>query len=868
MKQPFDNDIAGFIDKALSTEYPTLFAGAGVGCRAGYPDWSSYINSLAQMCETHNDPASAALIRERVARSNLLGAATVYKTCDLIPVGERWKGLAKPFERTPSEEEIDRLVPLASLPFCAIVTTNYDSSLHQAHAKNTGKWCIPVERGDGSLRTASNRRDFFIARIHGRAEMPEMMVVDEGDYRQSESDESYIDFLLHVLRVRSCLFIGFSFLDPAIAHILSIYKKKCGQTFSALHRALIPHGENLLKTRLLQLNIAVMQYDPGTRHEDLWRGIRLCGERITRQGGSAEARPQALPRSNSATHRLMAFAYSQIRTRQRKEQRPLAELVKDGVVLSFVPPKGGAAISEEALAKSIGSILGFDKDEADLAIESSLTRLVTKGHIQRTEDGFVLTRNLKHEIDDHLSDLAGNVLNRVRVREGLQVGPNWKEIATAIIERVLLTRAWDVSAHFAGADCGLASDLNSVVRNITDEEANSLDAVRRHALYRAVLDLLTSPEKRETDLLAKLSKAAFGLQLVLSTPRQVLFQRHSLPERIYLDASVLMPAITSGHPLSPVYVDCLKRLSDASIRIGGNLEVIVGHQFLNEIISHRGLATELVRELSLEVPDRLTDHILLYGATNTNVYVAAYSTHVGRERRKILFLEFLREVAPYNNEQELGDFLSTQGISTLRFIEEHYSIVELSRLTTRLETGYRDLDSYHQRSKPIVLIKHEAEQLLWLKEDGKTGKRSLFITADTRFRRVVARDDELRWLSACTLSHIGLLALVEVMVGADIDDRATARLIWSSPLDDEKEALFEYFVKLALNEYSEGMGMELEDIAGKIATEAAEDIKSTHRELFSNDPTKVVRNAKLIGEYQDKFFENWRGAIERRERQE
>jgi len=869
MMNPSDNDIADFIYKALSAENPTLFAGAGVGCRAGFPDWPSYIEYLAQMCDTQGDQASAALIRERAARSNLLSAATVYKTSDVIPVGERWKGLANPFERTPSEKEIDRLVPLASLPFRAIVTTNYESSLHHARAKAVGRSCFHVERGDGSLRSASSRRDFFIARIHGRAEMPEMMVVDESDYRQIENDGYYLDFLLDVLKARSCLFLGFSFIDPAIEHILSIYEKKCGPTYSRLHHALISIEDDKLATRLRQFNILVMQYDPATRHKDLWRGIRIIWERFNSQSDRAGASKQAIPRSSSSTQRLMAFAYSQIRTRQRKEHSPLAELVIDGIVLSFMPQIDEEAISKEKLSISIAAILSLEKEETGHAIESSLVRLFTKGHIQRTISGFVLTRSPKYEINEHLCDLAKNVLNRVRVREGLQIGPEGNKITTAIIERLLLTRAWDISAHFAGADCGLASDLNSMIRNITDEEAGSLEIAQRVALYRAVLDLMSSPEKRETDLLGKLSKAAFGLQLVLSTPRQVLFQRYSLPERIYLDANVLMPAITSGHPLSPVYVDCLKRLSEASIRIGGSLEVIVGHQFLNEIVSHRVLATELVRELSLEDPERLTDHILLYGATNTNVYVAAYSTYVGRDNKKISFLEFLREVAPYNNEQELDSFLIKQGISTLRFDDQRYSPDELMRIITRLETGYSDLNFFRQRpEKPIILIRHEAQQLMWLKEDNDTGKRSLFISADTRLRRVISGTDELRSLSACTLSHVGLLALVEVMVGADIDDRATARLIWSSPLDDEKEALFEYFVKLGLKEYSEGMGLELEDIAGKIATEAAEVIKLTSRELFPKDPAKVARNAKFIGEYQDKFFENWREAIERRERQE
>jgi hypothetical protein len=170
MSAPTPLETAERITQFLERTNPTLFAGAGVGRRVGLPDWDQFLELLAKRCEHFDDATSAALIRERVARGNYLGAASVYKTCDSIPEGERWKVLADPFRQPIPKEMAERVVPLVSLGFTAIVTTNYDHSLHDACALGHHKWVVPVERTQ--LRGASLNKDFFIARVHGCAEHP------------------------------------------------------------------------------------------------------------------------------------------------------------------------------------------------------------------------------------------------------------------------------------------------------------------------------------------------------------------------------------------------------------------------------------------------------------------------------------------------------------------------------------------------------------------------------------------------------------------------------------------------------------------------------------------------------------------------
>jgi len=183
--------------------------------------------------------------------------------------------MAEPFRLIP--DNLDVLEPLLSLPFTGIVTTNYDRSLHETCARFWRHAVRPLELRDATLRNGASISEPFIARIHGRAEVPESMVVDAYDYERLNDDFDYKDFLVSVLRQRPTIFLGFSFLDPAISKILKFYGENFGPHFPTLHIALIPESTDpTLKDALGAVNIHVLTYDPAENHADLWRAIRLA----------------------------------------------------------------------------------------------------------------------------------------------------------------------------------------------------------------------------------------------------------------------------------------------------------------------------------------------------------------------------------------------------------------------------------------------------------------------------------------------------------------------------------------------------------------------------------------------------------------
>jgi hypothetical protein len=257
MKALSPDELAIEINEFLKKNNPTLFAGAGVGVQAGLPSWQQFMALLADFCQEY-DPESATLIRTRAEKGNYLEAASVYKTSS-IPEGEKHKGLSAPFQDISGATKLQALI---SLPFSFVITTNYDLSLHDVYAKVRAKYPHTAELHDSTLANASYKSEFYIARIHGRAEVSKEMVLDNNDYNDLMKNPHYIDYLTKAFTIYSCLFVGFSFADPAIKHVLGLIEKQLAPDFPGFHLALLPtDAENVLIEHLRRLNIDVRFYE-------------------------------------------------------------------------------------------------------------------------------------------------------------------------------------------------------------------------------------------------------------------------------------------------------------------------------------------------------------------------------------------------------------------------------------------------------------------------------------------------------------------------------------------------------------------------------------------------------------------------------
>jgi len=848
-----------------------LFAGAGVGQRAGLPTWDGYLEYLASVAENY-EKETALLMRKRIRSRLYPEAADLYKMCPVIPEGVKYENLASPF----NSYSADKLHALMALPFSAVVTTNYDFSLHDAYVNlfsrqkesalnlTAAKY---VELGDASMKQAQYWLDFFIARLHGRAEIPTTIVIDSRDYERIEKDTSYQEFLVHIFKNYKCLFVGYSFLDPAINSVFRLMHDTLPQPFPSLHLALVPADcDPKFTSRLSRFNIEVIKYDQHERHRNLWEAVKIAQRDIRTMPRHAAERAEPV----SGLHRFIASCYSRMKISTKAE--PLRQIVVEGIVAQSIIDSGPEGITKKELRRVLKKYLSLNDDYLDHLITSAIKGLQQKQICMQSRNQFVCDFEGQKPYDTVIEKLVDGVIHRLSVREGVKAEPWMRKTISDILNRVLLTRGWDLGAHFAGGKPFNTFDNRLQIQTLLEKFSKNLSPQKSKSLCNAILALFRYPDSKEASLLVDVGRIAFGVELIINNARSTTEQSLIIPEMLYLDASVLMPAIVDGHPYGPIYFDTVSRMHELSKKDRTEFNICTANIFLEEIIHHRALALREVQELGLENPEKLQRHALLFGADNTNVYLGAYASWVGRKKEKIPFSTFLEKTAPYATEEGLAKYLETVGIRTLTLSfqsSEEKTLYHTVRDALSKAYDHAESPSLYFLKKPDVLIDHEAKQLTQLLIDLQDGKKPLFVTADKRLMSLL-RGQVLESCAKVTISHLGLIQLIDLVVGlgAKTDKRSLARLMWSVEFSDETMSIRNYLIDLALQYYDEAKAMAMWQIVDEIADKATKQAKQEGIFIYKRfDSSKnKARLALLLDRFEDDFFRDMDEAIRAREK--
>ena len=856
--------VAQAIESFFSRRRPALFAGAGVGARAGHPDWRLYVGRLADIADQH-EAETASIMRRRIESENLPSAVQYFKQAP-IPVGEIHRHLAGALQ---AEEYVpQRLRALVSLPFTRIATTNFETSLHDAWAAVRERAPVPAELGETTLKRAIYEERFNIARIHGRVDVPETMVLGTNDYEGLAADETYSDFLIDLLTRYSCLFVGFSFTDPAITQVLEEYERRVGPAFPQLHLALVPASAESLASRLRQLNIEVEAYDDSeSDHETLWRGISTAARAISRSGKVPDTR--RLDTAHESSRKLVASSYVAMRMEPRAA--PVRDTVLQGLIVAACAEESGA-IAEDQLFDRIARSTALTADELQPLAQAALKTLVSRGLAIRHSDHTVECTGLDDTgMVEDFRRLRAGVEDRLKVRHGLTMNDAERAATDQALEEITLSRGWDLGAHFAGA--AVDSTLRaSVVTRAFDMSSPAIASERKKDFVEATYHMLTRPNDQEEGILVNLGRVAFGVAVVLQYGRTALLHSETLPSHLYLDASFIMPAIVNGSPFRATYRDALNRLIEAANRSHIRMTIFVPDEFLNEIVSHRQLAISRVAELGLESREVLRRHLLFRGAENTNIFIGAYSAWVGRTGDDPpAFAEWLAGHAPYSNMHELRSYLRNEGFETISLEEtaDRDELADYYKIRSALDATYVTLSP----DKAEVLVRHEARQLARLRHDVKVGMRSLFISADNRLKRA-ASGQAFGLIGNHIVSHVGLVMLTDFLVGLNTSDASLSRLMWGvRALEEEVNdflGLRAYFTDIALQELNEVKALALPEVLDKFVAEigAGEPGGANNAPISAGRGADQAEGAKMLDRFEERFNEYMREAIEKREAEE
>lgn len=827
---------------------PVLFAGAGVSARGGIPTWGSYLAKLGAAASEYDEYIKF-MIDRAVAAGAFEDAASLYLMCRDMPESTKFKEMQAPL----LEFNWEPIRSLVRLPFQSVVTTNFDRLLFSAYAKSVGQAAREVNIDDPALSGSIYSDDLYVARIHGRVEVPSSMRLSKEHFALLQANASYGAFLDHIFTKRQVLFVGFSFLDPAISAVLRSVRSKTASLHGQEHWALVPEGASAEFVKELELHsIRRIEYSPNNNHDALWLAIEdyVNGASVSHR----KADVRELPFQTAKKYLATAFA----RSRLGRQREPLAQAMAEGVVSGILVAER-RGLTESELGERLSKELAIDDEVARTLVARSVVELSRDGICGIVNDNDVVRYVSKHEtrsvFDAAIDRLVDGAVQRYRLRERGSDSSEVRQFLARVLGELLLQRGWELGAAYAGRRMPEDVDLSSVMDRVS---GGGVLPSQFSPLERSLKDLLLRPDDEEANLLADLGRTAFGLELLLEAPHDSLFVARALPERLYFDANVVMPAITSGHPLQKLFEETISSLRGAAggAATGPSMRVYDG--FLNEIVSHRRLAIEAMEANGGEGALWEERSVGLFGTANVNVYVGSYF-NFKVDNKNISFRDFLHKVAPYETEGALRKHLEKLGFEVVR--EGQVEMLDVSGILHSLEKF--NADKLEQQKKSPVVLRHDAVQLAIVNAELAAQKRSVLVSAD-RGIRLALEAGNYGSVANAILTHVGLTQLVELMVGRVAAPRGMASLLWMSPVSSDAERIRSHLISLALREHDVAFAMHLPDVVGDIAEDAGFELSRKKLKLDNESAADKVQISRILERYETDFFKKMNAEISKK----
>jgi hypothetical protein len=245
---------------------------------------------------------------------------------------------------------------------------------------------------------------------------------------------------------------------------------------------------------------------------------------------------------------------------------------------------------------------------------------------------------------------------------------------------------------------------------------------------------------------------------------------------------------------------------------------------------------------------------MYHGVGNINVYIVAYVNVVANGQVSD-FDSFIKRVAPYSNEMELRRWIEKQGFIVVNSAKNAaytklYGLLERSN-ATRLEFG-----------KQPILIEHDALQLALLDADFHKGERALLVTADRALYEDISSSDFGR-LAEFMVSHVGIVQIVDLLVGSKGDERALGELLWSNKVSEKAQRVRSYLTIEALTKYDAALAMDMHSVVEAQSEAIAKELERVGADLESHEPKARVKAFRSLGSLEANFFAGMSEAIDK-----
>ncbi len=774
------------LHQALTTGGYTLFLGAGASMEAGLPGWSAALLELADALDARAR-AHAVAMRDDTAANRYLEAAELLYLADLT-VEERAQCLAGVFGKPTAVTKRMRI--LARAPYRAVVTTNFDRSFLDAAVASSVN-LIPYTEGEDDLASARTSRERYFLRIHGRVEVPASLVLARSHYQALAKKPEYANFVEWLVADSTVVFFGFSFADPYFMATLRNFGEVTRGRMRNTGFALLadpPHDS--VREVLGKLNILVVPYSPDDGHAEAW-------DLFTAYAATPPPTPE-----NPSERRLRRILAATLTHLRSSRDPALTSTVFSAAVL--------AEMRSHQLSLPLDTLVGRIRQElgipaaSERLIHEALAELTRLGQVCRVDGMYSAaseTQEDERDAQGTLHALARSILARAQTRYGFtpsrdfDYGPALQEV----LLRVFVADGLTLAHSLVGSRTERVAEreLLDLVEQAIAALPNA-DRQRVQPLCSGLLSLLDRPDRHEEELLDSLASATFTLCLTLADPALSDLAQATSRAAAYLDASIVLPWISIGHPTG--------LLSEAIINHVG--QPTVPAFYVNEIVSHRDLARRELAEARLDDPRRFQEYAVYYGLQNINAFLGGYGARLSTGVSQT-FAEYLDEVAPFETESEATSFLEKRGLVVVAPPREHaHATYFKDLLRTRL--------SSIQRTRNDIRVSHDAEMLAVLVSPRDT--TSTLVSADRILMSTLAASDYSQHLKRFLLPYQAA-ALADLRAGGKRAIRGMSRVLFTVRRD-QIDQLREFYTNRVLADYEPALTQELTTIVDDIVSEA------------------------------------------------
>ena len=455
-------------------------------------------------------------------------------------------------------------------------------------------------------------------RLHGRVEVPESLVFADRHYRTLPERESYVEFFRQLFVNRNLVFFGFSFDDPVISELIGKMAQAVRSQFRREAYALVADPPSKLVETLRAAGIVAVPY-PSSDHEAAWKF--LAAYRTGEPPIDAEQFEVEQMRSHLAT----AYARAKGQGDQFSADR---ERILSALMMPVLAEYGS------------NTIVDVDEFLSKIDLRLALPRHFKRGQLVESlklleRDGLVVFQgsNLligELETPQELAKDANRLVDGLIARAKIRLSEFGLESQRPLLDQLILAAMALDGLHLAHTLIRRHPLDSARLELVVAKATRRVKIPQRYlpAATDALTNLISSPDPEEELILTNIAAVVFGTTLLLADPLLADRVANPFKQRAYVDASVLLPWIAEGHPLRQAYDSVLKSFDLSNIRV---LAV-----YLNEIVSHKRLALESVRQGGLNDPKRFRRYASLFELHNINVFMGGYAGSLERAEQRRL----------------------------------------------------------------------------------------------------------------------------------------------------------------------------------------------------------------------------------------